>query len=59
MEVAEVAEDGRGGDLLILSDQECTQWDIPGGSKVTNVPYNARDMGLIPGQGPKITHAAR
>ena len=44
--------------LPILSDQECTQWDLHGGSRVTNLPYNAGDMGLIPGQGPKIMHAA-
>ena len=44
--------------LPVLSDQECTQCDLPGGSRVTNLPYNAGDTGLIPGQGPKIMHAA-
>ena len=29
-------------------------WDFPGGSVVKNLPSNAGDMGLIPGQGTKI-----
>ena len=32
--------------------------DFPGGPVVKNLPYNAGDMGLIPGQGTKIPHAA-
>ena len=33
--------------------------DFPGGPAVKNPPYNARDTGLIPGQGTKIPQAAR
>ena len=32
--------------------------DFPGGPVVKNPPYNAGDVGLIPGQGTKIPHAA-
>ena len=32
--------------------------DFTGGRVVKNPPYNAGDMGLIPGQGTKIPHAA-
>ena len=32
--------------------------DFPGGPVVKNMPYNAGDAGLIPGQGTKIPHAA-
>ena len=32
--------------------------DFPGGPVVKNPPYNGGDMGLIPGQGTKIPHAA-
>ena len=31
--------------------------DFPGGPVVKNPPYNAGDMGLIPGQGTKIPYA--
>ena len=31
--------------------------DFPGGPVVKNPPYNAGDVGLIPGQGTKIPHA--
>ena len=31
--------------------------DFPGSLMVKNLPYNAGDMGLIPGQGTKIPHA--
>ena len=34
-------------------------WDFPGGSVVKNLPSNAGDMGLIPGQGTKIPYAVR
>ena len=34
-------------------------WDFPGGSVVKNLPSNAGDAGLIPGQGTKIPHATR
>ena len=30
--------------------------DFPGGSLVKNLPCNAEDAGLIPGQGTKIPH---
>ena len=32
--------------------------DFPGGPVVKNLPSDAEDMGLIPGQGTKIPHAA-
>ena len=32
--------------------------DFPGGPVVKNPPYNAGDVGSIPGQGTKIPHAA-
>ena len=32
--------------------------DFPGGPVVKNPPSNAGDVGLIPGQGTKIPHAA-
>ena len=31
---------------------------FPGGPGIKNPPCNTRDMGLIPGQGPKIPRAA-
>ena len=31
--------------------------DFPAGAVVKNLPYNAGDTGLIPGQGNKIPHA--
>ena len=33
-------------------------WHFPGGLVVKNPPYNAGDVGLNPGQGTKIPHAA-
>ena len=36
---------------------EQLQEDFPGGPVVRNLPCNARDRGLIPGQGTKILHA--
>ena len=32
--------------------------DFPGGPVIKNLPSDAGDMGLIPGQGTKIPHAA-
>ena len=32
---------------------------FPGGPMVKNLPSNARDMSLIPGQGTQIPHATR
>ena len=32
--------------------------DFPGGPVVQNAPHNAEDMGLIPGQETKVSHAA-
>ena len=32
--------------------------DFPGGPEVRNLPCNEGDMGLIPGWGTKIPHAA-
>ena len=31
-------------------------WDFPGGPVLKNLLCNARNLGLIPGQGAKITH---
>ena len=31
--------------------------DFPGGPVVKNLPYNAGDVGSVPGQGTKIPHA--
>ena len=36
--------------------QECPFWDFLGGPVVKNLPSNARDLGLIPGRGAKISH---
>ena len=33
------------------------QRDFPGGPVVKNLPYNAGDMGSIPGLGTKIPHS--
>ena len=33
-------------------------WDFPGGPVVKNLPSNAGDVGLIPGQETKISHAS-
>ena len=33
--------------------------DFPGGPVVKNLPFNAGDMGLIPGQGAMIPHGPR
>ena len=33
-------------------------WEFPSGPVVKNLPFNAGDTGLIPGQGTKIPHAA-
>ena len=33
--------------------------DFPGGPVVKNLPSNAEDTSSIPGQGTKISHAAR
>ena len=32
-------------------------WDFPGGPLVKNLPSNAGDTSLMPGQGTKIPHA--
>ena len=32
-------------------------WDFPSGPVVKNLPSNAGDMGLIPGQGTKMPYA--
>ena len=34
-----------------------TAQDFPDGPVVKNLPYNAKNMGSIPGQGAKIPHA--
>ena len=33
-------------------------WDFPGGPVVKNLPTNAGDVGLIPGQETKISHVS-
>ena len=40
-----------------LSMRKPKCWDFPGGPLVKNPPYNAGDVGLIPGQGTEILHA--
>ena len=37
--------------------RENTSWDFPDDPVAKNLPSNAGDMGLIPGQGTKIPHA--
>ena len=39
------------------SSRENTSWDFPDDPVAKNLPSNAGDMGLIPGQGTKIPHA--
>ena len=34
-------------------------WDFPGGPVVKNLPSNAGDVGLIPGQGTEIPHVGQ
>ena len=44
-----------------ISSCDSNNWnlrDFPGGPGVKNPPSNAEDVGLIPGQGTKIPHAA-
>ena len=38
--------------------KKTTDWEFPSGPVVKNLPFNAGDTGLIPGQGTKIPHAA-
>ena len=33
-------------------------WDFPSGPLVNNLPYNAGEVGSMPGQGTKIPHAS-
>ena len=42
--------------VYAVSWQEPPSWDFPGGPVVENLPPNAGDVGLIPGQGNKIPH---
>ena len=42
---------------MILSLIKKKKRDFPDGPVVKNLPYNAKDMGSIPGQGAKIPHA--
>ena len=39
------------------SSRENNSWDFPDGPVAKNLPSNAGDMGLIPGQETKIPHA--
>ena len=41
----------------LLKNEE-SQWNFPGGPVVRNLPSNAKDTGLTPGQGPKVPDAA-
>ena len=41
------------------TDKKELNRDFPGGPVVKNPPFNAGDVGLIPGQGTKIPHAVR
>ena len=43
---------------LGFSSPKCISWDFPGGPVVKNLPCNAGDAGLLPGQRTKIPHAA-
>ena len=36
--------------------EQLSTWDFPGGTVIKNLCCNARDVGLIPGQGTKIPH---
>ena len=42
---------------IYTGDKEAWK-DFPGGPVVKNPPYNAGNVGLTPGQGTKIPHAA-
>ena len=46
------------GDHSSRHGQIQMNWDFPGGPVVKNLPSNAGDAGLTPGQGTKIPHAA-
>ena len=35
----------------VFSEQDSQSWDFPSAPVVKNLPVNAGDMGLIPGQG--------
>ena len=41
-----------------IKKKKKTDWEFPSGPVVKNLPFNAGDTGLIPGQGTKIPHAA-
>ena len=43
--------------LSSSSSMKTGRGDFPGGPVVKNLPYNAGDLGSIPGQGTKIPHA--
>ena len=40
-----------------MPHRELLERDFPGGPVVKNLPRNAGDLGLIPGQGTKSSHA--
>ena len=42
---------------FFYSDKSMWYWDFPGGPEVKNLPSNAGDLGLIPGQRTKIPPA--
>ena len=42
-----------------MPESRCKLGDFPGGPVVKNPPFNAKDMGLIPGPGIKVLHAVR
>ena len=41
-----------------MTSKTAGHWDFPGGPVVKDPPSNVGDMGLIPGGGTKIPHAA-
>ena len=43
--------------LCIQPHSRCQRWDFPGGPVIKNLPSNARDVGLSPGRGTKVSHA--
>ena len=42
----------------MLSSEDLSSRDFPGGPVVKNLPYSAGDVDSIPGQGTKIPHVA-
>ena len=56
-EMMEIVQTPKKSLLMYFQNGKCG--DFPGGPVVKNLPCNAGDAGLIPGQGTKIPHALR